>query len=101
MARAFSKVGQKYVKNGTLKLKQRSRDYTPEPGQYGRGEANHLYDCLLCSQGDHQACENSQMIMCRCWRTKHNSPPPPRGRKPIKQPTQVVEEIEDDEWEDA
>lgn len=111
MARALSKVAQKYVTKPNLVLKNRARDYTPEPGSHGRGESIYLYDCNSCEHGEHQECENYQLILCRCWRTKHTSPPPPRGRVPARRPKEEVvvnddeieweDEIEADEWDDA
>lgn len=107
MARAMSEAAKRYVKQPKVKLKNRTRDYTREPGPHGRGEDTHCHDCLSCVQGRHQECEGWEMVMCRCWRTKHTDPPPPKGRKPIKsnspyyEPPKQEEVNEDDfEWED-
>jgi hypothetical protein len=50
--------------------------WNPDPGPYGRGDPINCYDCLACGKGDHASCEKQKLTLCRCYRGKHQSPPP-------------------------
>jgi len=80
-------------------VQPRWQEYTAEPGQWNRGNHLNLYDCNRCEHGEHEICEKEELIMCRCWRTRHTLPPNKRSRSRTPRPRTVL--AEETVWEDA